>query len=137
MKEEFDKVGFPILPIVHQLVKAVSPETARYVHWGSTTQDVIDTGMALQIRNGLDLLDTMLGDVETVLAGLARKHRDTIMAGRTMRQQAAPITFGYKVAIWLAEVHRHRQRLADRGYGDLQLVWPTRTHWLVRIQRVS
>jgi 3-carboxy-cis,cis-muconate cycloisomerase len=88
MKEEFDKVGFPILPIVHQLAKAVSPETARYVHWGSTTQDVIDTGMALQIRNGLDLLDTMLGELETVLAGLARKHRNTIMAGRTMRQSA-------------------------------------------------
>ncbi len=113
MKAEFDKVGFPILPIVHQLAKAVSPETARYVHWGSTTQDVIDTGMAMQIRDGLDLLDEMLGDVETVLAGLARKHRTTIMAGRTMRQQAAPITFGYKVAIWLAEIHRHRQRLVE------------------------
>jgi 3-carboxy-cis,cis-muconate cycloisomerase len=113
MKEEFDRVGFPILPIVHQLAKAVSKETSRYVHWGSTTQDVTDTGMALQIRNGLDLLDEMLGDLETVLAKLARKHRDTLMVGRTMQQQAAPVTFGYKVAIWLAEVHRHRERLAQ------------------------
>lgn len=113
MKAEFDRVGFPILPIVHQLAKAVSTETARYVHWGSTTQDVTDTGMALQIRNGLDLLETMLGDLERVLAGLARKHRDTLMVGRTMQQQAAPVTFGYKVAIWLAEVHRHRERLVQ------------------------
>ncbi len=113
MKAEFDRVGFPILPIVHQLTKAVSKETARYVHWGSTTQDVTDTGMALQIKNGLGLLDTMLADLEKVLATLARRHRDTIMVGRTMQQQAAPITFGYKVAIWLAEVHRHRERLAE------------------------
>jgi 3-carboxy-cis,cis-muconate cycloisomerase len=111
MKAEFDRVGFPIVPIVHQLSKAVSKETSRYVHWGSTTQDVTDTGMVLQIRNGLDLLDTVLGDLETVLARLAEKHRDTLMVGRTMQQQAAPVTFGYKVAIWLAEVQRHRDRL--------------------------
>jgi 3-carboxy-cis,cis-muconate cycloisomerase len=112
MKAEFDKVGFPIVPIVHQLAKAVSEETSRYVHWGSTTQDVIDSGMALQIRNGLDLLDAMLTEVEDVLLDLAQRHRDTVMAGRTMQQQAAPVTFGYKVAIWLAEIHRHRDRLA-------------------------
>jgi 3-carboxy-cis,cis-muconate cycloisomerase len=113
MKAEFDRVGFPIVPIVHQLAKAVSKETSRYVHWGSTTQDVTDTGMALQIRNGLNLLDAMLGDLETVLARLAEQHRDTLMVGRTMQQQAAPVTFGYKVAIWLAEVHRHRERLDE------------------------
>lgn len=112
MKAEFDKVGFPILPIVHQLAKAVSPETARYVHWGSTTQDVIDSGMALQIRAGLDLLDEMLGQVQDVLADLAERHRDTLMVGRTMQQQASPVTFGYKAAVWLAEIYRHRERLA-------------------------
>jgi len=113
MKAEFDKVGFPILPIVHQLAKAVSPETARYVHWGSTTQDVIDSGMALQIRAGLDLLDEMLGQVQDMLADLAERHRDTLMVGRTMQQQASPVTFGYKVAVWLAEIYRHRKRLAE------------------------
>jgi 3-carboxy-cis,cis-muconate cycloisomerase len=110
MKAEFDQVGFPISPLVHQLAKAVSEETSRYVHWGSTTQDVIDTGMVLQIRDGLDALDEMLGDLQQVLAKLAEQHRNTIMVGRTMQQQAAPITFGYKVAIWLAEFHRHRER---------------------------
>ncbi|MCG8543815.1 MAG: adenylosuccinate lyase family protein [Alphaproteobacteria bacterium] len=112
MKAEFDQVGFPISPFVHQLAKAVSPEAARYVHWGSTTQDVIDTGMVLQVRNGLEALDDLLAQLEGVLARLARRYRDTLMAGRTMQQQAAPITFGYKVAIWLAEIHRHRDRLS-------------------------
>ena len=65
---------------MHQLAKAVSPETSRYVHWGSTTQDVLDTGMVLQVRNGLDLLDEMLADLEKVLADLAK--RDPRYLGR-------------------------------------------------------
>ena len=111
MKEEFDRIGSPIPPLVHRLTNAVNQEAARYVHWGSTTQDVLDTGMALQVRNGLDLMNEMLGELEGVLSALAETHRDTVMVGRTMQQQAAPITFGYKVAIWLAEIHRHRERL--------------------------
>jgi len=67
----------------------------------------------LQIREGLALAEADLAGVEAALAGLARTHRDTVMPGRTMQQQAAPITFGYKVAVWLAEVRRHRERLAE------------------------
>ncbi|MEX2641965.1 MAG: adenylosuccinate lyase family protein [Acetobacterales bacterium] len=111
MRAEFDKVGFPILPLVHALAKAVDKETARYVHWGSTTQDVLDTGTALQLKAGFDVLDDYLGRLEDLLLNLAEAHRDTVMVGRTMQQQAAPITFGYKVAVWLFQVHRHRQRL--------------------------
>ena len=111
MKQEFDRVGFPIIPLVHQFSKILSKDTARYLHWGSTTQDVIDSGMALQMRKGFVLLDEMLKELEEVLASLALRHRDTIMVGRTMQQQAAPITFGYKIAIWLAEFLRHRERL--------------------------
>ncbi|MCB1739088.1 MAG: adenylosuccinate lyase family protein [Gammaproteobacteria bacterium] len=111
MRAEFDKVGFPIVPLVHQLARSCSADTARYVHWGSTTQDITDTGMVLQIRTGLALLDTHLRALETVLCDLAARHRDTVMVGRTMQQQAAPITFGYKVAGWLDELHRDRLRL--------------------------
>src|SRR5690606_22914851 len=57
MKAEFARVGFPILPFVHQLAKACDPEAARWVHYGSTTQDILDTGMVLQIRNGLKLIE--------------------------------------------------------------------------------
>ncbi len=114
MRAEFDKVGFPILPLVHALAKAVTArdaEAARYVHWGSTTQDVLDTGLAIQLKAGFAVLDDYLAKLENILLALAEEHRDTVMVGRTMQQQAAPITFGYKVAVWLYQVHRHRQRL--------------------------
>ena len=111
MQEEFSRVGFPVLPMVRALAKAVGPEVARYVHWGSTTQDVTDTGAVLQIRKALDLLDARLAALSDVLAEQAGRHRDTVMVGRTLTQHAAPITLGYKIAIWLAEVLRHRERL--------------------------
>jgi len=112
IKAEFDRVGFPILPMVHALQKVVSAETRRYVHWGSTTQDIIDTGLILQVREGLGLVDAELSAIEAALATLAAAHRDTVMAGRTFGQQAIPVTFGYKAAIWLDETMRHRERLA-------------------------
>ncbi|RUO26271.1 3-carboxy-cis,cis-muconate cycloisomerase [Aliidiomarina minuta] len=113
MKAEFDKVGFPIMPLVHQLAKACDPEAARFVHWGSTTQDIIDTGLVLQIREALGLLEQDLDATIDALAKLATEHKHTVMAGRTFQQQAAPITFGYKVAVWLDEMLRHKQRLAE------------------------
>lgn len=111
MKAEFDRVGFAIMPLVHQLAAACDPEARRYVHWGSTTQDILDTGLALQMRAGLDLLEAELDAAAAALARLARDHRDTPQAGRTFMQHAAPITFGYKAAVWLDEVLRHRARL--------------------------
>ncbi|MGF6727610.1 3-carboxy-cis,cis-muconate cycloisomerase [Paraburkholderia sp. GAS41] len=112
MREETDIVGYPILPLVHQLV-GMCGEAGRYVHWGATTQDIMDTAVSLQVRDALDLIDSDIRDLRTILVGLAKKHRDTPMAGRTHLQQALPITFGYKVAIWLAMFDRHQQRLAE------------------------
>ncbi|MDA0655461.1 MAG: adenylosuccinate lyase family protein [Proteobacteria bacterium] len=111
MTEHFMQSGFPIVPLVKQLNNALDEETRRYVHWGSTTQDITDTGHALQISRGLRVLDDTLRETEDALIALAEAHRNTVMAGRTMGNQAIPITFGYKAAIWLAEFHRHRQRL--------------------------
>lgn len=111
MKAEFDKVGFAIMPLVHQLAKLVDPETRRYVHWGSTTQDILDTGLVLQMRAGLALLEAELDRAIHALAVLAHHHRQTPMAGRTFMQHAAPITFGYKAAVWLDEMLRHKARL--------------------------
>jgi 3-carboxy-cis,cis-muconate cycloisomerase len=111
MKAEFDRVGFPIMPLVHQLAKACDPETARWVHYGSTTQDILDTGMVIQMREGLELVEADLDRCIKALSRLAKEHRDTVMAGRTFQQQAAPITFGYKVAVWLEELLRHHERL--------------------------
>src|SRR5690606_10074977 len=111
MKEEYDRIGFPILPLVHQLAKACDPESARWIHWGATTQDVVDTGLVLQMKQGLDLLERQLSAVINDVARLSREHRDTVMPGRTFQQQAAPVTFGFKTAIWLDELLRHWRRL--------------------------
>ncbi|MEN9630227.1 MAG: hypothetical protein RJA10_3455 [Pseudomonadota bacterium] len=112
MRHETDIVGYPILPLVHQLV-AMCGEAGRYVHWGATTQDIMDTANVLQLREALQLVDADIAELRRILADLARKHRDTPMAGRTHLQQALPVTFGYKVAIWLAMFDRHQERLAE------------------------
>jgi 3-carboxy-cis,cis-muconate cycloisomerase len=112
LREETDVVGYPILPLVHQLV-AMCGEAGRYVHWGATTQDIMDTASVLQLRAAFDLIEADLRALRRILADLAHKHRDTPMAGRTHLQQALPVTFGYKAAIWLAMFDRHQQRLAE------------------------
>ncbi|MFM0323337.1 3-carboxy-cis,cis-muconate cycloisomerase [Caballeronia glebae] len=112
MREETDIVGYPILPLVHQMAKMCG-EAGRYVHWGATTQDIMDTAVALQMRDALDSIEADIRDLRAILADLAKKHRDTPMAGRTHLQQALPVTFGYKVAIWLAMFDRHQERLAQ------------------------
>jgi 3-carboxy-cis,cis-muconate cycloisomerase len=113
MKAEFEKIGFPILPFIKQVTKLCDPETARWVHYGATTQDILDTGTVLQMRDGLALIEQDINGIITALATLAKKHRNTVMAGRTFQQLAAPITFGYKAAVWLDEMLRHQQRLQE------------------------
>jgi len=113
MTQHYRQIGFPIVPLVRQLTKACGPEAAGYVHWGATTQDIIDTGLVLQIREGLRLVEADLEGVIAALAELCCEHRDTIMVGRTFQQHAAPITFGYKAAVWLDELLRHRERLVE------------------------
>ena len=80
---------------------------------GIATQDIIDSGLVLQMRQGFDLLEADLLATMKALTALVRAHRDTVMPGRTFQQQAAPITFGFKAAIWLDELQRHHQRLAE------------------------
>jgi len=105
--------GNPAEPLVRELRGRVSPEAARYVHFGATSQDVVDSAAMLVARNALALVDEELGAVIGLCAGLARRHRDTPLAARTLLQQAVPTTFGYKAAGWLLAVHASRARLAD------------------------
>jgi 3-carboxy-cis,cis-muconate cycloisomerase len=105
-------VGYPILPLVRQLAERAGA-AGRWLHWGATTQDIMDTAVVLQIRGGLGLIEADLDAVRCHLAGLARRYRDTPMAGRTHLQHALPITFGYKAAVWLAACDRHAARLAE------------------------
>jgi 3-carboxy-cis,cis-muconate cycloisomerase len=107
------RTGYPIVPLVKALCAACAPGAARFVHWGATTQDIIDTALVLQIRDGLDLLERELQVLVGLLGELARRERDTVIAGRTHLQQALPVTFGFKVAGWLMPLRRHRERLGE------------------------
>jgi 3-carboxy-cis,cis-muconate cycloisomerase len=110
LRHETEIVGYPILPLVHQLAEAAG-EAGGYVHWGATTQDIMDTANVLQIRAGLQIVARDLREIRDILAKMARKYRDTPMAGRTHLQQALPVTFGYKAAVWLSSIDRHIERV--------------------------
>jgi 3-carboxy-cis,cis-muconate cycloisomerase len=112
LKAETDLVGYPIVGVVHQLAKQCG-DAGRYVHWGATTQDIMDTATVLQIRAALELVEVDLAAMDAALAALAKKHRGTVMAGRTHLQHALPVTFGYKAAVWRGMIVRHRQRLEE------------------------
>ena len=106
-------VGYPILPLVEQLSAVCRDGLGQYSHWGATTQDIMDTADVLQMRDALVLIVAELDAVADTLAALAKVHRDTPMAGRTHLQHALPITFGYKCAVWLSAIDRHRARLDE------------------------
>ncbi len=108
-----EAVGAPIAPLVDQLVARCGDGHGQYCHWGATTQDITDTATVLQMRDALALAGDDLGAIAAALAELARRYRDTPMAGRTNLQHATPITFGFKVAGWLDAIGRHQTRLAE------------------------
>jgi len=110
LKTETDVVGYPIVGIVHQLAQQCG-DAGKYVHWGATTQDIMDTATVLQLRDAVQVVATELEFIESALAVLTRRHRNTVMAGRTHLQHALPVTFGYKTAVWLSMIRRHRERL--------------------------
>ncbi|MFY7954988.1 MAG: 3-carboxy-cis,cis-muconate cycloisomerase [Burkholderiaceae bacterium] len=106
--------GNVAIPMVKQLTAAVAAldaDAARYVHWGATSQDVIDTGRVLQLRDAINVITHELATLVDALAGMAQCYRDTPMIGRTWLQHALPITFGMKLAGWLDALLRHQQRL--------------------------
>jgi 3-carboxy-cis,cis-muconate cycloisomerase len=105
-------VGYPVVALVKGLGRAAGPAAAGWVHWGATTQDIMDTAQMLQVRGGLALIEEDLRRLVRALAARARRHRDDVMAGRTHLQHALPITFGYKCAVWLAPFLDHLERLA-------------------------
>jgi 3-carboxy-cis,cis-muconate cycloisomerase len=102
----------PVVPLLDALRSRLGADAARSVHMGATSQDALDTAMMLVSRDALDLLLADLSALAEECAGLAERHRDTPMAGRTLLQQARPITFGFKAAMWLAGVLDARRRLA-------------------------
>jgi 3-carboxy-cis,cis-muconate cycloisomerase len=113
LEAETARIGYPVLPVVEQIVAHCRDGHGEWCHWGATTQDVTDTATVLQIREALALIEAEIEAICAALAALARKYRDTPMAGRSNLQQAVPITFGFKMVALLAGFERHRQRLAQ------------------------
>lgn len=111
LREGTHHSGVPVIELVNQLREQLGPPADRYLHWGATSQDIMDTARVIQIRDSLEIIATDLDQLNAQLAKLADTHRDILMAGRTHSQHALPITFGYKVATWLAPLVRHRRRL--------------------------
>jgi 3-carboxy-cis,cis-muconate cycloisomerase len=112
------------IPLVRQLTREVAArdgDAARYVHWGATSQDIIDTGLVLQLDAAVPLIVDRLGLAAAAAADLARRHIDVVMSGRTWLQQATPITFGLKAAGWLEALARARHRLAS-AWSDARVV---------------
>lgn len=112
IKRGVDKTVHPLVALIWQLSALCDGDAGHYVHWGATTQDVMDTALVLQIKDAYPLFEQSLMALIDTASVLAQTHRDTVMAGRTHGQQALPITFGFKVAVWVAELKRHRERLA-------------------------
>ena len=108
--------GVVAIPLVKQLTAAVArvdPEAAKYVHWGATSQDIVDSALVLQLRDALGRIETDLLATGDALAAQIAAHRSVVMIGRTWMQHALPITVGVKLAGWLDALTRHRERLAE------------------------
>jgi 3-carboxy-cis,cis-muconate cycloisomerase len=110
------QAGNSAIPLVRQLtllVAARDAEAARYVHWGATSQDAMDTGLVLQLCSALTAIDADLARLSSAFAALAKAHAQTPLAGRTWLQQGPPVTLGLKAAGFLSAIERHRIRLAE------------------------
>ncbi len=116
IRDGLARTGHPLVPLVWELARVAGDEAGGYVHWGATTQNILETGDNLLLVRAHRTILGQLGRLLDHLAGLAERTADLAMAGRTHGQHAVPITFGYKVAVWIDELIRHVERL--RGLED-------------------
>lgn len=105
--------AIPLVKALGKQIAATDAEAERYVHLGATSQDVMDCGLVLQLRQALDLIEEELALLAASLATQAQRHTATPLAGRTWLQHATPVTLGMKIAGWLGAVTRSRQRLRE------------------------
>jgi 3-carboxy-cis,cis-muconate cycloisomerase len=113
IKRGIDHTLHPIVPVIRELQRLCADDAGEWIHYGATTQDIMDTAVVLQLKQAIALIEAQLNGLIEALAILAERHRDTLMTGRTHGQHALPLTFGFKVAVWLEEFNRHRARLAE------------------------
>ena len=116
--------GNPVIPLVRELsdlVSSVDPEAAKFVHLGATSQDVVDTAVMLQLKPALGKIESGIEQLQRRLVELIGEHRGTVMIGRTLLQQARPITFAFKLANWLDQLTRAGAHLREVGRRGLVL----------------
>lgn len=110
---EFYKSSITIVPLLKAFKKVLDNNAGEYVHWGATSQDIVDTGLMLQIKAAHAILLRRLRQIEKGCYNLAEKHKSLVMAGRTHVQHALPITMGFKAAVWASEISRHVARMQE------------------------
>jgi 3-carboxy-cis,cis-muconate cycloisomerase len=111
VRTRYGKSRNSVVPLLGELRRACAEPHGQFVHYGATTQDVIDTGQILAMRSMLKIVYRDLRALEGVCLGLAREHRDTPMVARSHGQQALPSTFGLKAMVWATELRRHIERM--------------------------
>lgn len=105
--------GHGLVPLIWELDRICGPEAGGYIHWGATTQNITQTAKLLIIKQSHSLLLNDLGKLLVILADIAENSKNFVMPGRTHGQHAVPVTFGYKVAVWIDELVRHVERLKN------------------------
>jgi adenylosuccinate lyase len=113
IEEGINKIGHSLVPTLRCFEKICDKGYGEYIHLGATTQDILDTGFMMSIKKGFNVILRDLFDTEAAILSLVDKYAGTIMAGRTHKQQALPITFGYKAAVWASELRRGIERMKD------------------------
>jgi len=114
LKSEIKLGGNAAIPLVKQLTRIVKNndvEASKYVHLGATSQDMVDTATVLQMQQYWYWLKDKLAELSDLLVEITKKHRNTLMIGRTLLQQARPITFGLKTSGWLQSIERSKERM--------------------------
>src|SRR5699024_8252683 len=113
MGNEIKKTNHPIIPLIRQLSDVCENNYGQYVHWGATTQDIMDSANVLQLKEVVTIVERDIKYIQESLMNLIEIYDDVVLAGRTHGQQALPITFGYKASVWLSEINRNSDRLQE------------------------
>lgn len=112
-KKEFKRTIHVIMSTVRSLEKVCEGDAGKYIHWGPTSQDIVDTANQMAYKAAHQEIYSLLREIESNLLKIAEKEADTVMVGRTHGQHALPVTLGYKVAVWIREIRRHIERLKE------------------------